>query len=256
MKAGKLIVACLLAGVAALLGWATPRAQEALPAMPAPLALPAGGAVNLAWTLPRGTRLDAVLVLRALKPDGAFEEAARVPVTRISWQDTEAALGATYLYRLQGVAGSTLTQPSPAVEVTVGGSARLLLRGGTTSRAVFEITLFRGGRRLSATFVHGPGDAIGDLLHVPEAGAIVDFRLGPRLGALSLGRRAGVETARETLLDAAGQPLTDPAGKPIEGTFRLPGTERELLLATVLLPDGTPRELAEGQTLDLPNSPR
>ena len=256
MRAVKTVFACLLALASAVLGWATPRAQENLPAMPAPLVQPAGGVVSLAWSLPRGTRLEAVLVLRALKPDGAFEEAARVPVTSLSWQDTQAALGATYLYRLQGLAGGVLTQPSPAVEVTVGGSARLLLRGGSTGRAVLEVTLFRGGRRLSATFVHGPGDAIGDLLHVPEVGAIVDFRLGPRLGTLALARRTGQETARETLLDAAGQPLTDPAGRPIQGAFRLPGAERELLLATVLMPDGTARELAEGESLDLPNNPR
>jgi hypothetical protein len=212
----------------------------------------AGAAVSLAWSLPPGPRPQLVVVYRAEKDTATFEELRRVDAAALSMQDDSVQLGRTYLYRVATVRGAAVSPLSPAAEVLVGGGARVLLRGGSTDRAVFEVTVYRAGRRLSATFVHAAGDRVGDLVHVAGLDRIEDFRLGLVLRELSLSRAIGQEASLQELRDSRGETMLDPGGKPLRLEFRFPGHEREVLVAALALKDGRIVALTEGETLNVP----
>lgn len=237
----------------ALLWLAMPVVADEPPAIPAaPLALATGRGVSLAWTLPQGLRPGTVVVYRADKQAQAFEEIARLDAAMLSLADEKVTLGHSYLYRVELLRGTAKSGMSPATEVLVGGGARLMLVGGSTERAVFEVSLFAGGKRLSQVFAHSPGEKIGDLVHVAELQKIVDFRLGCTLRELSLTRALTEQTQRLELVDTAGKPMRDLAGNPVALDFRFAGAQREALSAMVALPDGRVLPLLEGAVLTMP----
>jgi len=246
-----------LLGVAlalALSASATPgsQAQSDLQAPLAPLAMAAGQSVVLAWQLPARPRPDTVVIYRSEKTAEAFEELARVESATLGFTDEKVELGRAYQYRLAMLRGAAASPMSGAVEVLVGGTARMTLRGGSTDRAVFDVTVFRGGRRLTSAFSHSPGEKIGDLVHVPELARIEDFRLGVTLRELSLSRARSETTSRLALQTSAGESLKDLAGNPIQADFRFPGSEREILTAAIQLADGRIIALAEGVSFTVP----
>lgn len=253
--ARRVLVTFLALGVALALAASAARgshAQSDLQAPAAPLAMAAGQGVVLAWQLPQRPRPDSVVIYRSEKSAESFEELARVDAASLGFTDEKVELGRTYQYRLATLRGAAASPMSGAVEVLVGGTARISLRGGSTDRAVFDVTVFRGGRRLTAVFSHGPGEKIGDLVHVPELQRIEDFRLGVTLRELSLSRARGETSSRQTLQSMAGEPLKDLAGNPIAAEFRFPGSEREVLTAAIQLSDGRIIALSEGVSFTVP----
>jgi hypothetical protein len=224
--------------------------QQAAPARPAaPLAVVQGEAVQLAWGLPAGLKPSQVLLFRAAKDDSQFERIAELEGSALRFTDTEVKLGRTYLYQLQLVRGAERSAVSPVTEIRVGGSARVQFLGGSTERALFEVVMYRRGKRISAQFVHKPGDVIGDLQYVPELETIEDFRLGPKLVKLDLSRAVASTRSRETLRDKAGTDLVDSAGNPVKLEFEFPGAEQEIAQATITDNENRPRVMREGQTL-------
>lgn len=243
-----LVVAAL---VLVLMGGAERASSQ--PVTPsAPLCLAAGQSVRLAWSLPPGPKPSLVVIYRAEQEAAAFVELARVDATTLSHVDDTVQLGRVYQYTLATVRGAAVSPMSAATQVLVGGSSRVLLRGGSIDKAVFEVTVFRAGRKLSASFVHGPGEQVGDLVHVPELQRIEDFRLGLTLRELSLSRAKSEVTSMEELKDADGKPLLDFGGKPLRLEFRAPGSEREVLTAALALKDGRVVTLTEGTAFVAP----
>lgn len=237
--------------VLALTGAAAPVASQ--PVTPsAPLCLAAGTSVRLAWSLPPGPKPSLVVIYRAEREAAAFVELARVDATALAHVDDTVQLGRVYQYTLATVRGAAMSPMSAATEVLVGGSSRVLLRGGSIEKAVFEVTVFRAGRKLTSSFVHGPGEQVGDLVHVPELQRIEDFRLGLLLRELSLSRAKTEVTSMEELKDAEGKPMLDFGGKPLRLEFRAPGTEREVLTAALALKDGRVVTLTEGSAFVVP----
>lgn len=243
----------LLALAALVSSGGSGAAAQSEPAVPAaPLAMAAGQGVRLAWSLGAGPRPQLVVIYRAEKQSAAYEELARVDAAALGHTDETVQLGRSYLYRISITRGALRSPMSDAAEVQVGGTSRVLLRGGSTGRAVFEVTVYRGGSRLSSVFVHSPGETVGDLVFVPELARVEDFRLGLTLRELGLSRARGQETASEELLDPEGQPLRDGGGRPIRLDFRFPGQDRDVLTAALALPDGRVVSLVEGTPFTLP----
>lgn len=246
---------CLSVSICGLL-FSFPAAGQSADQRPAQpgklLVLARGAAVSLAWTLGDGLRPHTVVVYRADKESDRFEQVAELDAAVRGWTDERVTLGRTYLYQLEGVRGGARSGPSAAAEILVGGGARVWLRGGSPDRAVFEVTIFREGRSLSATFAHGPGEPIGDLVYVNDLQQAVDFRVGARLRELALTRAYAPEAARETLKDAVGVPIADLAGRPITLDFRTPGPEREVLSAMIELPGSKFVPLLEGAATTVP----
>lgn len=248
---GKRLAVSILFAVLVCAGtWAGVRTgaqTEELAAPSAPLLMASGESVQIAWTLPPGPKVDTVIVFRGHE-GGKYVEAARAPASDLSLTDDGVRLGRTYQYRLRMARGAAQSGFSEEATVTVGGTSRIVFHGGSPGRAVFEVVVFRDGERVSRRFVHGPGEAIGDLAFVPGFDDVIDFRLGPTVVDMELGRAAVAQTQREVLKDAGGNPVTGPDGEPIELDFHIPGGEREVLIATVQDDDGGTFELREGET--------
>jgi hypothetical protein len=250
MRRGFIILVVAAACVAA--SWtAGLSGQTALGRPVAPLALAVGDSVNLAFTLPAEPRPHRVEVWRAEKDGAAFKVVAQLDASTLAWTDSDVGQGRTYLYAIRTSRGASQSDISPPVEVTVGGSARITLVGGSTERALFEVVVFRGGRRLIAQFVHVPGETIGDLAWVGEIDGVADFRLGPKLTSLSLAEGEAVETRRETPALPDGKPMTDLAGRPIELEFKLSAGKQEVLIAAMVDKQGAIVTLREGESLDV-----
>jgi hypothetical protein len=250
MRRGFLMLSVFLALV--LVGSADhPVGQAAMPKPDAPYALASGDSVRLAFTLPREPRPQRVHVLRAAKDGPAFTVVADLDAAALAWTDKDVRAGQTYLYVIRTLRGAATSEPSDPAEVTVGGTARLTLVGGSLERALFEVTIYRGGKRHTARFVHKPGEAIGDLAWVPELNSAADFRLGPTLVGLSLGESDAIETSRLALKNAAGEPITDLGGQPIELDFAIPTGSHEVLRAAIRTKGGNEVTLQEGATLQV-----
>lgn len=238
--------------LAPLLLWQPGLAQQAGLGRPAaPMAVVSGESVQLAFRLPPGPKPAQILVFRAAKEDSQFTRMAELEGSALSYTDTDARLGRTYLYQIQLIRGADRSQASPATEIRVGGSARVVFLGGSTERALFEVIIYRRGKRISAQFVHKPGDVIGDLQYVPELETIEDFRLGPKLVKIDLTRAVTASRSRESVRDAGGTELVDSAGKPVVLEFEFPGAEQEVAQATILDNEKRPRAVREGETLRL-----
>ena len=220
-----------------------------LPQPRAPLALATGETVSVVWSLPPEPKPDTVVIYRSGKDGAGLTEMARVKAVELRWTDSEATLGQTYEYRVQTLKGNKNSAISAPVEVTVGGSAKIVFLGGSTDRALFEVVMFRRGRRIAAQFVHKPGDKIGDLAYVADLDSVEDFRLGPTLTSLDIGVAETHETTSEKLTNAGKQTMKDLAGREVQIDFTYPGETREIVIATILDAAGRPRKLNEGGTL-------
>lgn len=218
-----------------------------LPSPAAPLALAGGEAIDLAWSLPPGVKPETVVILRSGKDAAGLAEVARVPASDLRWTDSDFTLGQTYEYRVQTLKGAKKSGISEPATVLVGGTARITFLGGSTERALFEVSIFRRGRRVAAQFVHKPGDKIGDLAYVPDLDSVEDFRLGPTLLKLSISVAEARETASETLKTSNGEPMLDLAGSEIQIEFTYPGATKEVVVAYITDAAGQPQVLMEGE---------
>lgn len=225
------------------------QAQDAdLPTPEAPLVLAGGESVNLAWSLPPKPKPDTVIIYRTLFGGANFVEVARVGASELRYVDDKVTLGKTYQYRIQIARGANTSAMSEASEITVGGTSRITFLGGANDRALFEIVMFRRGRRISAQFVTKPGDAVGDLAYVEDLDTIEDFRLGPSLQEITLGVAESRENVTNTLIGPDGEMITDLAGRPVKVEFEFPGATHEVAIATLKLADGKTMQLKEGET--------
>jgi hypothetical protein len=227
----------------------TVLSQQELPRPPAPLVLATGDSVSLAFKLPASPRPQRVQVLRAVKDAGGFIEVANLDASQLSWVDTDVQPGTVYWYTIRTSRGGAQSEPSPRAEAAIAGGSRVTLIGGSTERALFEVVVYRGGRRLAAQFVHKAGDVIGGFAWVEELGRVEDFRLGPRLTSLELAQSDAHQAQREVLTAPGGSPLTDLAGRRIELEFRVPAGRQEVLQATLQDSQGRGQQLTEGESL-------
>ncbi|MCB9931955.1 MAG: fibronectin type III domain-containing protein [Planctomycetes bacterium] len=234
--------------VAGLLTFGAEAQEAELPKPDAPLAMAAGESVSLAWSLPAKPKPELVVIYRGTKDGAQFVEVGRVAADVLRFTDKEVSLGRSYQYRVQTVKGARVSALSEPAEVLVGGSARITFLGGSLERALFEVVMFRRGRRITAQFVHKPGDAIGDLAWVSELDSVEDFRLGPKLQALAIGIAEARESVSQPLIGADGQPVTDIAGRTVQVEFRLPGATHEIMIATLLNGEGQPVQIKEGES--------
>ncbi|MDC1142447.1 hypothetical protein OAU50_05105 [Planctomycetota bacterium] len=239
--AAVLLVGAFLSGVASQDG----RAQIT---PSAPIVSAQGSEVVLAWSLPADQRIERVDIMRAPEGMDKFIVLETVDATITTASDATPTLGKRYSYqlRMHTDEGSMLT---PVVEVLVGGEATIRLVGGSLDRALFEVTLYRNGQKISEQFLHSTGETVGDLRYPEGIDSVLDFRLGPRLMTLELIRDVSMEVIRTPLQDASGTPLLGPTGKEIPLEFTVPGTEREILKATIKTADGAMHTLNEGESL-------
>ena len=219
-----------------------------LPQPNAPLAIAAGDSVSIAWSLPPKPKPETVVIYRGTSDGQQFVEVGRVPASDLRFSDDKVTLGQTYQYRVQTIKGSKNSALSEPAEILVGGSAKITFLGGSIDRALFEVVVFRRGRRVSAQFVQKMGDAIGDLAYVDELDSVEDFRLGPVLTKLSIGVAESKENASLPLTTASGQPLKDSAGREVKIDFEFPGDTHEIIIATLLAKDGRTLQLKEGES--------
>lgn len=222
--------------------------QPLLPKPDAPIAVAAGESVSLAWSLPPKPKPDTVVIYRGTGDGAQFIEVGRVPASALRFTDNEVSLGRSYQYRVQTLKGAEKSELSEPADVLVGGSAKITFLGGSSERALFEVVMFRRGSRVTAQFVHKPGDAIGDLAWVAELEGVEDFRLGPKLQALAISVAESRENVSQPLLGPDGQPLADIAGRTVKVDFQLPGATHEIMIATLLDAQGKPFQLKEGES--------
>lgn len=237
---------CILLLLAPLMGSSSAQPQD-MPTPPAPLALPDGESVQLAWSLPPAPRADTVVIYRSTRRGAQFDEVARLPAADMRYVDKGVVLGQTYQYRVQTVRGVNASPLSEAAEVLVGGGSRIIFLGGSLERGLFEVVAFRRGRRVSARFVHKPGDPMGDLAYMADVDAVEDFRLGPRLVKLRIGHAESRKSGSEVLKNASGEAVKDLSGREVTLDFDFPGAAREVVIATIALADGREVELKEGE---------
>lgn len=245
------LIPWILALMAVLtLGAGDRRAEEAtLPRPAAPYAVAAGDTVKVAFRLPPIPPPRKVQVLRAAQEASSFAIVAELDAQALQWVDEEVRAGGTYVYAIRTMRGQVLSEISPTVEVVVGGHSRVTLIGGSLERALFEVVMFRSGRRLTQRFVHKPGEAIGDLAWVDELDSVADFRRGLRLAGLALRESVSAENQRSDLRAADGSALADLAGEPLELDFLVPGRSRETLVAAIIDGEGRETPVAEGESL-------
>ena len=237
--------------VIAVASWAVFSAdaqQTELPKPDAPLAIAGGESVNIAWSLPPKPKPDTVVILRGTSDGQQFVEVGRVAASELRFIDATVSLGRTYQYRVQTMKGTLSSALSEPTEILVGGSAKITFIGGSVDRALFEVVMFRRGRRVSARFVQKIGDAIGDLAYVTDLDSVEDFRLGPTLMRLTIGVAESNEDASLPLLGADGQPMKDIAGREINSDFHFPGATHEIVIATLQNKAGQPIQLKEGES--------
>jgi hypothetical protein len=113
---------------------------------------------------------------------------------------------------------------------------------------LFEVVMFKRGRRITAQFVQKPGDQIGDLAYVDDLQSVEDFRLGPTLLKLETGVAESSDDDTLPLVDADGQPLKDLAGRDVKADFQFPGATREIMIATIQDGQSEPVRLKEGES--------
>ncbi|MHC4840970.1 MAG: hypothetical protein ACYTDT_08465 [Planctomycetota bacterium] len=218
----------------------------------APLVSAEGNEVVLAWSLPAGVRIETTEIMRAPSGEQRFIVIQSVDGTMTTAKDTTPELGKSYSYQLRLHTSSGQSLLTPAVKVLVGGEATIRLVGGSLDRAMFEVTLYRSGKKITEQFLHSTGDAVGDMRYPEGMDTVLDFRLGPRLLKLELTTGESSEVIRTTLQSPTGDPILGPSGNEIPLEFVVPGSEREVLQATVKTTDGALHKLLEGESLTVP----
>ena len=245
----RITLAVVVAMLAALVAVNTGDAQ-APPSPAAPLVLAQGQSVMIAWRLPAQPR-PVTIVLYRRTVGGTLGRIGEFPAAQLSYIDKDVAEGASYEY---AVAAAYRKGPVSAISaispVSIAGGAKITLVGGSITQAVFEVTIFDQGRKVTAQFVNTPGQPIGDLHYVASAGKTLDFRLGSKLLSLDVAEISGVRPTREPLLDATGKPMLDLAGQPLSIELKLPGETREVLTAQIITGDGRTIMLNEGDSID------
>ena len=240
-----LLVATSLA--LALLGAQSPRAQAALSKPGAPLAVVAGNSVQLSWRLPASPRPLNVILYRG-DAGGPLSRLATLEAERRSFTDNAVSVGQAYDYAIAlDQRGLPLSAMSPSVRVSIGAMDRVVFRGGSISRAVFDVAVFSEGRKIVESFVAAPGEVVGDLRRIDGVEKPLDFRLGCKVIALRLEIAPGRSNERQPILDSAGQALTDLAGRPLELTLPAKGESRERLVAELEAAGGRRVTLQEGE---------
>ena len=231
----------------ALTGLGSPRAQSSQVKPAAPLALSSGNTVTVSWRLPPSPRPLSVIVYRA-DAGGAFLRIATVEAERRSFVDNGVAESQSYDYAIAlDQRGLPLSAMSESVRVRVGAQDRVVFRGGSIARAIFDVTLFAEGRKLVETFVAAPGEVVGDIRRIDGLEKAQDFRLGCKLVSLRLEIAPGKSSERQGVLDAGGQTLRDLAGRPVDVVLPAKGEVRERLVAEVEAAGGKRLTLHEGE---------
>ncbi|CAG0927676.1 hypothetical protein PLCT1_00458 [Planctomycetaceae bacterium] len=224
-----------------------PAAQTSSGKPSAPLAVSNGNSVTLSWRLPVSPRPLNVVIYRG-EVGGPLSRAATVEAERRSFIDTNVSAGQSYDYAIaldqRGLPLSAMSEP---VSVSVGVTDRIVFRGGSISRGVFDVTVYAENRKFVETFVAASGEAVGDLRRVEGVEKAVDFRLGCKVIALRLEITAGKSNTREPVHDAAGNPLRDLGGRPVELTLPAKSEARERLVAEVEISGGRKLTLLEGE---------
>ncbi|MCC6573541.1 MAG: fibronectin type III domain-containing protein [Planctomycetes bacterium] len=242
-----ILIAALLAAFVAVSGG---QAQSAPVTPPAPLVLARGESVSIAWRLPNDPRPINVVLYRRVA-GGTLARIGEFPAEQLSFVDKDVQQGKNYEYAIAAAYRKGPVSPiSPIAAVSIAGGARITLKGGSLARAVFEVTIFDQGRKITSEFVNLPGETIGDLGFVKDLNKTLDFRLGAKLLALEVAEVSGVRPQREALMDTAGKPMTDATGKPINLEFKLPGDTREVIVARIRTKDGRTVALHEGESID------
>ena len=246
-NAAILAMLLLIALACVLMEVAGPNAAQESPAPSAPLALAAGAAVNLAWQLPASPRPISVVVFRRT-PGAQYTEIATVDAESLGYADAGVSQGLIYEYaialRQRGMPRSAISDPT---SVRVGASDSVTFRGGSITRAIFDVALFVQGRKYTETFVHAAGEVIGDLRRVQGVADPLDFRVGCKLELLRLETAPGKNIARDVIQDARGKPILDLAEKPVSLKFPVSGETRERLVAELTTAGGRTVTLAEGE---------
>ena len=215
----------------------------------APIVSAEGSEVTLAWALPSGLRIESVDIMRAPLSMKKFVVLKNLDATEMSFTDSSVELGKSYYYQLRMNTSAGQALLSESATILVGGRATIRLVGGSLDRALFEVTLYRNGQRITEQFLHSTGDEVGDLRYPKLLNTVMDFRLGPRLMKLELTKGRSSEVIRTPLKDVSGKVLTGTSGKEIPLEFMVPGSEHEILKATVKTVDGALHELVEGESL-------
>jgi hypothetical protein len=249
MRRFVVILACLaVIAVASAIGLQTLAQAAELPKPEAPLALASGESVNLAWSLPPKPKPELVVIFRSTADISTMVEVGRAPASDLRFTDSKVTLGVTYQYRIKLLKGAKESPLSEAVEVLVGGNARITFLGGSLDRALFEVTMFRRGQRISSQFVQKIGDQVGDLAYVAGLDYVEDFRLGPKLTALVIGVAESQETIGQPLLGPDGQPQKNLGGRDVQIEFKFPGATHEIMIATLTDKAGKTIQIKEGES--------
>ena len=224
-----------------------PAAQTSSGKPLAPLAVANGNSVSLSWRLPASPRPLNVVIYRG-EVGGPLSRIGTVEAERRSFVDTNVSVGQSYEYAIAlDQRGLPLSAMSSTVMVSVGATDRIVFRGGSISRGVFDVTVYAENRKFVETFVAAPGEAVGDLRRMEGIEKAVDFRLGCKVIALRLEIMEGKSATREPVQDAAGNGLRDLGGRPIEIALPAKSEARERLVAEVELPGGRKLTLLEGE---------
>jgi hypothetical protein len=224
-----------------------PSAQGSSSRPHAPLAIANGNSVTLSWRLSVSPRPLNVVIYRG-EVGGPLSRIATVEAERRSFTDGNVSAGQSYDYALaHDQRGLPLSAMSVPVSVSVGVTDRIVFRGGSISRGVFDVTVFAENRRFVETFVAASGEAVGDLRRVGGIEKALDFRLGCKVMALRLEIAPGRSNERQPILDSAGRALTDLAGRSLELTLPAKSETRERLVAEVEAADGRRVTLHEGE---------
>ena len=230
-----------------MLSVSAPTAQSSSGKPLAPLAVANGNSVSLSWRLPASPRPLNVVIYRG-EVGGPLSRIGTVEAERRSFVDTNVSVGQSYEYAIAlDQRGLPLSAMSSTVMVSVGATDRIVFRGGSISRGVFDVTVYAENRKFVETFVAAPGEAVGDLRRMEGIEKAVDFRLGCKVIALRLEIMEGKSDTREPVKDAAGNVLRDLGGRPIEIALPAKSEARERLVAEVELPGGRKLTLLEGE---------
>lgn len=224
-----------------------PSAQTSSGKPLAPLAAANGNSVTLSWRLPVSPRPLNVVIYRG-EVGGPLSRIATVEAERRSFTDSNVSAGQSYDYALaHDLRGLPLSAMSAPVSVSVGVTDRIVFRGGSISRGVFDVTVFAENRRFVETFVAASGEAVGDLRRVDGIEKALDFRLGCKVLALRLEIAPGKSKERQPLLDSTGRALTDLSGRPVELSLPSKGEVRERLVVELEASDSRRITLQEGE---------
>ncbi|MBP9891771.1 MAG: fibronectin type III domain-containing protein [Planctomycetes bacterium] len=231
----------------ALFSVSAPSAQSSSGKPHAPLVIANGNSVTLSWRLPVSPRPLNVVIYRG-EVGGPLSRIGTVEAERRSFTDSNVSAGQSYDYAVaHDQRGLPLSAMSAPVSVSVGVTDRIVFRGGSISRGVFDVTVYAENRKFVETFVAAPGEAVGDLRRVGGIEKALDFRLGCKVMALRLEIAPGKSKERQPIQDSAGRALTDLAGRPIELTLPAKSEERERLVAELEVSGGRRITLQEGE---------